>query len=385
MSKKDYYEVLGVSRTASEQEIKKAYRQLALKFHPDKNQGDKSAESRFKEAAEAYSVLGDAKKKEQYDRFGHATTGSQGYSSGGMSMDDIFEHFGDIFGGSHPFESFFGGSRGRTGRSANKGSNLRIKLKLTLHEIANGIEKKLKVDKYVPCEICKGSGAKDSSSKKACSTCRGMGQVTQITNTFIGQMQTTTTCPKCFGEGSVIADFCNSCSGEGRIRGEEIIKINIPAGVTDGMQLTMSGKGNIAERGGYAGDLLILIEEIEDEVLKRDGINIVYDLYISFIDAALGIVSEIPTIDGKAKIKIDPGTQSGKILRLKEKGIPEVNSYNKGDQLVYVNVWTPKELTKDERTILEKLKNSENFQPNPSRHDRSLFERMKEYFNVFCF
>lgn len=384
MSKKDYYEVLGVSRSASEQEIKKAYRQLALKFHPDKNQGDKTAEARFKEAAEAYSVLSDSKKKGQYDRFGHTNMGGQGFSGGGMSMDDIFEHFGDVFGGSHPFESFFGGSRGRAGRSANKGSNLRIKLKLTLQEIANGVEKKLKVDKYISCETCAGTGAKNAGSNKTCSTCKGRGQVTQVTNTFIGQMQTTTTCPTCYGEGSVIADFCSSCRGEGRIRGEEVIKINIPAGISNGMQLSMSGKGNAAERGGYNGDLLILIEEIEDEILKRDGINIVYDLFISFVDAALGTVSEIPTIDGKVKIKIDPGTQSGKILRLKGKGIPEVNSYNKGDQLVYINVWTPKELSRDERNILEKLKNSENFQPNPSMHDRSFFERMKEYFNVFC-
>ncbi|MBL4655372.1 MAG: molecular chaperone DnaJ [Bacteroidia bacterium] len=388
MSKRDYYEVLGVSNSASEQEIKKAYRKLAIKYHPDKNPGDSAAEANFKEAAEAYSALSDPQKKQRYDQFGHAgvggaASGGFGGMGGGMSMDDIFEHFGDIFGGAHPFESFFGGGRSSRTRT-NRGSNLRIKLKLNLSEIANGVEKKIKVNKHVICNACEGSGAKDASAKKTCNTCNGIGQVSQVTSTFLGQMQTTTTCPSCHGQGEMISDFCTTCGGEGRTRDESVVSVNVPAGVADGMQLSLSGKGNAPQRGGVAGDLLILIEEADDDVLKRDGTNVIYDLYVSFTDAALGTSVEIPTIDGKAKIKIEPGTQSRKILRLKGKGLPEINSYGKGDQLVYINIWTPKELSKEEKNLLEKLKDSKNFQPNPSRHDRGFFDRMKEYFGVFC-
>lgn len=378
MSKRDYYDILGVSRNANADEIKKAYRKLAIKYHPDKNPNDKDAEEKFKEAAEAYEVLSSPDKKQRYDQFGHSGMGNGGYGGGHMNMEDIFSQFGDIFGGAHPFENFFGGTR--SGRRMNRGSNLRIKVKLTLEEIANGVEKKIKVSKLVPCETCNGTGAKDNSSFSTCATCKGAGSVRRVTNTILGQMQTTTTCPSCQGEGQTISAKCNSCHGEGVTRGEETISIRIPAGVSEGIQLSMSGKGNAAQRGGIPGDLLILIEEIEHPELKRDGIHVIYDLYISFIDATLGISTEVPTIDGKAKIKIEPGTQGGKILRLKSKGLPEINSYTRGDQLVHINIWTPKTLTKEEKALLEKLQQSANFKPNPGKNDKGFFERMKEYF-----
>jgi len=385
MSKRDYYDILGVSRTAEAAEIKSAYRKLAIKYHPDKNPDDKDAEDKFKEAAEAYEILSNAEKRQRYDQFGHSGSGASGFGGGGghMNMEDIFSQFGDIFGGGgSPFDSFFGGggSRGGGGRRVQRGSNLRIKVKLTLEEIAKGVEKKVKVNKQVSCSTCNGTGAKDKSSYHTCNTCGGAGSVRRVTNTILGQMQTTSTCPTCNGEGVEITAKCTTCKGEGLERGEETIAINIPAGVSEGMQLSMSGKGNAAPRGGVAGDLIILIEEVPHETLKRDGINIIYDLYINFADAALGTSIEIPTIDGKAKIKIDPGTQGGKILRLKGKGIPEVNSYHKGDQLVYVNVWTPKVVSQEERSLLEKLKSSANFKPQPGKSEKSFFERIKEYF-----
>lgn len=385
MSKRDYYDILGVARGADEKEIKSAYRKLAVKYHPDKNPGDHEAEEKFKEAAEAYDVLSNPQKKQRYDQFGHAgSSASGGGYGGGMNMDDIFSQFGDIFGGGgHPFESFFGGGGGgsRGGRRVAKGTNLRIKVKLTLEEIAKGVEKKVKVNKQVNCHTCDGSGAKDKSSFHTCNTCGGSGSVRRVTNTILGQMQTTSTCPTCNGEGVEITAKCTTCRGEGLERGEETIAINIPAGVSEGMQLSMSGKGNAAPRGGIAGDLIILIEEIPHETLKRDGLNIIYDLYINFADATLGTSVEVPTIDGKAKIKIDPGTQAGKILRLKGKGIPEVNSYHKGDQLIYVNIWTPKAVSSDEKEILQKLKESPNFKPQPGKSEKSFFERIKEYFD----
>jgi molecular chaperone DnaJ len=385
MSKRDYYDILGVARGADEKEIKSAYRKLAVKYHPDKNPGDHEAEEKFKEAAEAYDVLSNPQKKQRYDQFGHAgSSASGGGYGGGMNMDDIFSQFGDIFGGGgHPFESFFGGGGGgsRGGRRVAKGTNLRIKVKLTLEEIAKGVEKKVKVNKQVHCHTCDGSGAKDKSSFHTCNTCGGSGSVRRVTNTILGQMQTTSTCPTCNGEGVEITAKCTTCRGEGLERGEETIAINIPAGVSEGMQLSMSGKGNAAPRGGVAGDLIILIEEIPHEALKRDGLNIIYDLYINFVDATLGTNVEVPTIDGKAKIKIDPGTQAGKILRLKGKGIPEVNSYHKGDQLIYVNIWTPKAVSSDEKEILQKLKESPNFKPQPGKSEKSFFERIKEYFD----
>lgn len=378
MAKRDYYDVLGVSRNADQAEIKAAYRKLAIKYHPDKNPDNKEAEEKFKEAAEAYEVLSNPEKRQRYDRFGHSGGAGGGFGGGGMNMEDIFSQFGDIFGGS-PFESFFGGGSQRT-RRVVKGTNLRIKVKLTLQEIAKGTEKKIKVNKQIICPTCDGSGARDKSSFHTCRTCGGTGAVRRVTNTILGQMQTTSTCPTCNGEGVEISAKCPACHGDGLVRGEETISINIPAGVSDGMQLSMSGKGNAAPRGGVPGDLIILIEELPHETLKRDGINIVYDLYINFVDAALGTSSEIPTIDGKAKIKIEPGTQGGKILRLKGKGIPEVNSYHRGDQLVYVNVWTPKALSSEERALLERLRNSPNFKPQPGRNEKTFFERIKEYF-----
>ncbi|GGG93065.1 chaperone protein DnaJ [Parapedobacter pyrenivorans] len=381
MAKRDYYDVLGISRNADQAEIKSAYRKLAIKYHPDKNPDNKEAEEKFKEAAEAYEVLSNSEKRQRYDQFGHAGGASGGFGGGGMNMEDIFSQFGDIFGGGgSPFESFFGGGGQRGGRRVTKGSNLRIKVKLTLHEIAKGAEKKIKVNKQVVCSTCDGSGAKDKSSFHTCRTCGGTGAVRRVTNTILGQMQTTSTCPTCNGEGVEISAKCTACHGDGLVRGEETISINIPAGVSEGMQLSMSGKGNAAPRGGVPGDLIILIEELPHESLKRDGTNVIYDLYVNFVDAALGTSVEIPTIDGKAKIKIESGTQGGKILRLKGKGVPEVNSYHKGDQLVYVNVWTPKAVSSEEKDLLERLRNSPNFKPQPGRNEKTFFERIKEYF-----
>ena len=392
MSKRDYYDILGVSKSSSPEEIKKAYRKLAIKYHPDKNPDDHTAEDKFKEAAEAYEILSNPEKKQRYDHYGHAGVGGAaggggGYGGGGMNMEDIFSQFGDIFGGGggggSPFESFFGGGQqrgGASGRRVAKGSNLRIKVKLTLEEIAHGAEKKIKVNKQIVCKTCDGSGAKDKSSISTCKSCGGSGSVRRVTNTILGQMQTTSTCPTCNGSGTQITSKCNSCHGEGTVRGEETISINIPAGVSDGMQLSMSGKGNAAPNGGIPGDLIILIEETPHEFLKREGNNVVYDLHLSIVDAALGYSAEVPTIDGKAKIKIEPGTQSGKLLRLKGKGIPEVNSYHRGDQIIHVNIWTPKALSSEERAILEKLRDSANFKPQPGKNDKSFFEKMKEYF-----
>ncbi len=386
MSKRDYYDVLGVSRGADADEIKKAYRKMAIKYHPDKNPGDKQAEENFKEAAEAYEVLSSPDKKARYDQFGHAANAHSanggGFGGGGMNMEDIFSQFGDIFGGGSPFGDIFGGGGRQSGggRRVQRGSNLRIKVRLTLEEIANGTEKKIKVNKQVTCKTCDGTGAKDRSSVQTCKTCGGAGAVRRVTNTILGQMQTTSTCPTCNGEGTVVTAKCTTCHGEGVTRDEELISINIPAGVSEGMQLSMSGKGNAAPRGGVPGDLIILIEEIPHETLKRDGNNVIYDLHINFVDAALGTSVEVPTIDGKAKIKIDPGTQGGKILRLKAKGVPEVNSYHRGDQLIHVNIWTPKALSREERELLEKLQDSPNFKPSPGKNEKSFFERMKEYF-----
>ena len=391
MSKRDFYDVLGVAKSASAEEIKKAYRKMAIKYHPDKNPGDKQAEDNFKEAAEAYEILSNAEKKQRYDHYGHAGVGGAssggggGYGGGGMNMDDIFSQFGDIFGGGggSPFDSFFGGggqSRGGGGRRVAKGSNLRIKVKLTLEEIANGAEKKIKVNKQITCKTCDGSGAKDKGSVSTCKTCGGSGAVRRVTNTILGQMQTTATCPTCHGSGQQITAKCGSCHGEGTVRGEETITINIPAGVSEGMQLSMAGKGNAAPNGGVPGDLIILIEELPHDTLKREGNNIVYDLHVSIIDAALGFSAEVPTIDGKAKIKIEPGTQSGKLLRLKGKGIPEINSYHRGDEIIHVNIWTPKALSTEERALLEKLRESPNFKPQPGKNDKSFFDKMKEYF-----
>lgn len=375
MTKRDYYEVLEISKSASEAEIKKAYRKLALKYHPDKNPGDTQAEDKFKEAAEAYEVLSNPGKRERYDRFGHSGVNDQG--GFGMSMDDIFSNFGDIFGGAF---GGFGGFGGGQRRRVNKGSNLRVKVKLSLEEIAEGVEKKIKVNKYVKCEPCSGSGAQHGSSYSSCQTCRGTGQVTRVTNTFLGQMQTTSTCPSCGGEGRTITQKCTSCGGDGIVRGEEVISINIPAGVAEGMQLSVSGKGNAGARDGINGDLIIYIEEKEHEELVRDGNNLIYEKYISFPQAALGCQIEVPTLEGKARITLEAGTQSGKVLRLKSKGLPNIERYGKGDLLVNVNVWTPQNLSKEEKEMMENLMKSENFNPAPSKSQKSFFSRMKEYF-----
>jgi molecular chaperone DnaJ len=382
MGKRDYYEVLGVSKDATKDEIKKAYRKNALKFHPDKNPGDKKAEENFKEAAEAYEVLSNDDKKARYDRYGHAGMGNggNGFGGGGMTVEDIFSSFGDIFG-----DAFgggfgaFGGSRSR-GKRVNKGSNLRVKVKLNLQEIAAGTEKKIKVTKYDTCTVCTGTGAADASSVSTCQTCHGSGHVTRLTNTMLGQMQTTSVCPSCGGEGSTITKKCTACYGEGIVQKEDVIKINIPAGVGKGMQMTVSGKGNAPRRGGVNGDLLVVIDEEEHPELMREGNDLIYNLFVSIPDAILGTQVEIPTVDNNVKINIEPGTQSGRILRLRGKGLPEVNGYGRGDLLVNVNVWIPKKTTKEENKIIEKFRDSTSFTPDPDKNDKGFFERMRGYF-----
>jgi len=383
MAKRDYYEVLGVSKSADAAELKKAYRKLAVQYHPDRNPDDKTAEDKFKEAAEAYEVLSDPDKKAKYYRYGHAAVDGQGgFSGGGMTMDDIFSQFGDVFGDSG-FGSFFGGGGGgaASGRQrGQKGTNLRIKVSLTLEEIAHGVHKKIKVKKEVSCNTCNGSGAKDSSSVKVCNTCGGNGVVRQVRNTFLGQMQTTVTCPTCNGSGKIISSFCGGCKGSGTSHGEETIDIDIPAGVEAGMQLSMRTRGNAGQKGGPAGDLIINIEEKEHEFLQRDGQNILFEQFLSFADASIGTQVEVPTLDGKVRIKIPPGTQSGKIFRLQDKGLPTVQGYGKGDQLIHVNVWTPKKLTQEERDLLEKMRSMPNFTPSPQKSDRTLYEKLRDYF-----
>ncbi len=368
MAKRDYYEVLGVSKGASEAEIKKAYRQLAIKYHPDKNPDDASAEDKFKEAAEAYEILSDPEKKSRYDQFGHAGMGGGfgGGGGGGMNMDDIFSNFGDIFG-----QAFGGG--GRSGGSRRvKGSNLRIKVKLNLEEIAFGVTKKVKVFKMVNAE---------GVSYDTCGTCKGSGQIRRVQQTILGAMQTATTCHVCNGAGKSVKSKPKDADANGQKREEELIEINIPAGVGEGMTLNVSGKGNAGPFGGVPGDLLVQIEEEEHATLKRDGINLYHDLYINFADAALGASVEVPLVKGKAQIKIDAGTQSGKILRLKGKGLPEVNGYGHGDLLVNINVWTPQKLNSEEKELLEKLRTAEHFQPAPGSKDKSFFHRVREMFS----
>ncbi len=392
MSKRDYYEVLGVSKSATADELKKSYRKIAMQFHPDRNPGNAEAEEKFKEAAEAYDVLSNPDKRAQYDRFGHAGMGGNagyggGPGAGGMRMEDIFQNFGDVFG-DDVFGSFFGGGRQGGGgrRQGSRGANMRIKLKMTFEEIANGANKKIKVKKSIACPQCSGSGAKDKSSIQTCGTCSGSGQVRRVANTFLGQMQTVTTCPTCNGEGSSITSKCSNCKGEGRVYGEETLSLDIPPGVHDGMQLSMAGRGNAGERGGPPGDLLLLIEEEKHEFLTRRDLDVVYQLHISFPDAVLGMNAEVPTIDGKAKIKIPPGTQSGRVFRLKGKGFPAFqNTYEKGDQLIEVLIWTPQNLTHDERSMIEKLQNSNNLKPGADakreHDDKGFFDKIKDVFS----
>lgn len=366
--KRDYYEVLGVSKSTSAAEIKKAYRKLALKYHPDKNPGDNEAEEKFKEAAEAYEVLSDAEKKSRYDQFGHAGMGGAGGFGGGMNMDDIFSQFGDIFGSAFGGGSF-GGARG--GSRVVKGSNLRVKMKLNLQEIAEGVAKKIKVNKLVNA---------DGVTYKDCPTCNGTGRITRISQTFLGAMQTQTTCNACRGAGKTIDKKPSDADAQGLKRKEEVIEIDIPAGVEEGMQLSVTGKGNAGPFNGIPGDLIVVIEEVEHEDLRRDGQHLHYEAYVNFVDAVLGDSIEVPTVSGKAKIKIDAGTQSGKTLRLKGKGLPVLQGYGTGDLFVHINVWTPKKASKEEKELLEKLRNSPNFEPKPDHNDKGFFQRMKDMF-----
>ncbi|OYT10494.1 MAG: molecular chaperone DnaJ [Bacteroidetes bacterium 4572_112] len=379
MAKRDYYEVLGVDKNADAATIKKAYRKKAIQHHPDKNPDDSSAEDKFKEAAEAYEVLSDDNKKARYDQYGHAgmggAAGGGGFGGGGMNMDDIFSQFGDIFGGGG-----FGGGGRRSGRRVNRGSNLRVRVKLSLKDIAHGAEKKIKVNKYIACDSCSGTGA-ESGETQTCTTCNGSGHVTRVQQTFLGNMQTQSVCPSCNGDGQIIKHKCKKCSGNGVVKGEEVVTLNIPAGVEDGMQLSVSGKGNAAVRGGINGDMIVVIEELPHDELKRDDNNLLYDHYISIPDAVLGTTIEIPTVDGKAKVKIPAGTQAGKVFRLRGKGLPSVDYKGTGDLLVNINVWTPQDLNDEETKIMEKLQKSESFDPKPTSKDKSFFDRMRDYFH----
>ncbi len=372
----DYYEVLKISKSATPAEIKKAYRKKALKYHPDKNPGDKTAEEKFKQAAEAYEILSDPNKKARYDQFGHAAFegGSGGFQGGHMNMDDIFSQFGDIFGGAFGGGGFsgFGGGSSR-GRARVKGSNLRIRVKLTLEEIANGVEKKVKVRRKVQAE---------GASFKTCTTCHGSGQVMRVTNTILGRMQTSSTCPTCQGAGEILDKRPKNADNSGLIQKEETVSIKIPAGVTEGVQLKVNGKGNAAPgNNAIDGDLIVVIEELEHETLKREGTNLHHDLYINFSEAVLGVSKNIATVTGKVKIKIEPGTQSGKILRLRGKGLPSIDSYGNGDLLIHVNVWTPQNLSKEQKQFFDKMMDNENFAPNPSKNDKSFFEKVKDMFS----
>jgi molecular chaperone DnaJ len=373
MSKRDYYDILGVDKTSDEKTIKKAYRKIALKYHPDRNPDDKDAEEKFKEAAEAYEILSDADKKARYDRFGHqgmsGAAGGGGGGFGGMNMDDIFDQFGDIFGGAFGG----GGRRGGGGRQrVARGSDLRIKIKLSLQEVANGVKKKIKVNKLVNAE---------GVTYSTCGTCNGQGRVLRVQQTMLGAMQTQSTCQSCHGTGKTIGKRPSGADAQGLKRQEELVEINIPAGVEEGMQLKVGGKGNAGPFDGVPGDLLVVIEEETNELLQRDGQNLHYEAYVSFVDAALGDSLEVPLVEGKAKIKVEAGTQSGKMLRLRGKGLPSVQGYGTGDLFVHINVWTPKKLSSEEKTILEKLKDSENFKPKPSTKEQGFFSKMKDFFS----
>ena len=367
--KKDFYEILGLSKGASASEIKKAYRKKAIEFHPDKNPGDKEAEANFKKAAEAYEVLSDPNKKSQYDQYGHSAFESGGFGAGGgMNMDDIFSQFGDIFG-----SAFGGGSYGGFGQSQTRGrgSNLRIRVQLSLYEVVNGVEKKIKVIRKI-----QASGV----SYTTCGTCKGRGQVMRVTNTILGRMQSASTCPKCNGSGQVISYRPSGSDANGMLENEEAVSIKIPAGVEDGMQLKVTGKGNEAAGNGISGDLLVLIEEMPDDSFVREGNHLHFDLYVNIAEAALGVSKEINLLEGKVRIKLESGIQSGKTLRLRGKGIPDINSYGKGDLLVHVNVWTPKTLNKEQKQFFQKMLEDENFTPNPDKSDKSFFEKVKDMF-----
>jgi molecular chaperone DnaJ len=396
MEKRDYYEVLEVAKTATADEIKKAYRKKAIQYHPDKNPGDKEAEEKFKEAAEAYEVLSNPDKRARYDQFGHAGMSGAagnggpfggGFDAGGMSMDDIFSMFGDIFGGhrgfSGGFSSGFGGGYGNGsggGAARYRGSDLRVKVKLTLKEVSTGVEKKFKLKKYVPCTHCHGTGAEGDGGTETCATCHGSGTVIRNQQTILGTMQTRVNCPTCGGEGKIIKNKCHECAGEGIVYGEEVVNVNIPKGVAEGMQLTARGKGNAGKHNGVPGDLLIVIEEEPNNELIRDENDLLYNLLLSVPTAALGGTVEIPTIEGRAKVKIDPGTQPGKVLRLRGKGLPVVNGYGTGDLLVNVSVYVPETLTKEEKKALETMETSDNFKPSATVKEK-IFRKFKHMFD----
>lgn len=382
MEKRDYYEVLGVPKTATAEELKKAYRKKAIQYHPDKNPGNKEAEEKFKEAAEAYDVLSNPDKRARYDQFGHNMGNMGGGASGfggfggGMSMEDIFSHFGDIFGGGF---GGFGGS-GRSRQRVNKGSDIRVKVRVTLKDIAHGVEKKIKIPRWVACDQCKGTGAKDGTAYTTCSHCNGTGTVNRVQQTFLGNIQTTSTCPNCNGEGKIIKDKCSHCGGEGIEKKEEVVKIKIPAGVYEGMTLSMRGMGNAARHGGVAGDLLILIEEERDPELQRDENDLIYNLMLDFPTAVLGGKVEVPTVDGRARLTIAPGTQPGKVLRLKGKGLPSADSYGTGDLLVNVMVYVPQNLSSEEKKVIENMKESPNITPTEDEK-KQIFSRLKHLFD----
>lgn len=387
---RDYYEILGVDRSAGAVEIKKAYRKLALEYHPDRNPGDTEAETKFKEAAEAYEVLSDAEKRARYDRFGHAgVRGNGGAGPGGQGfqdISDIFNAFSDIFGGGTIFDEVFGaqGRGGRGGRRQGRpGSDLRIKLPLTLEEIAEGSEKKIKVRKQVACEVCAGTGAEEGEAGYAtCPTCQGMGEIRQVSRSVFGQFVNVRPCPNCQGEGRIIEKRCRACGGEGRQRGEETIPIAVPPGVLEGHYLTIRGAGNAGLRGGPPGDIRVEIEEVPHEDFTREGLDIYHDVYLSFPDAALGTEIEVPTLKGRARLQVDPGVQSGKILRMRERGLPELNGTRRGDQMVRLHVWTPRRLSDEDRRTLERLRESPAFQPAPTRDGdlKSFFSKVKDVF-----
>ena len=383
--KRDYYEVLGVAKNASADEIKKAYRKLAIKYHPDKNPGNKEAEEKFKEAAEAYSVLSDADKKAKYDQFGHAGVDGAGpdFSGGFGNLNDILNDlfggaFGGGFGGFGGFGGGFGGGQRR--ERVYRGRDIRVRVKLTLEEIAHGVEKEISIEKSVPCKDCGGKGARNSSDIKTCPACNGTGQVQRVVNSFLGQTVTYSTCQQCGGEGKIISNPCGTCHGTGLVRQRETIKVKIPAGVEAGMQMTVQGEGHAAKNNGINGDLLVVIEEQEHPDLRREGSNLYYTKVISIMDAMLGCEVEIPCIDGKYKVKVEPGTQSGTVVRLRGRGLPSVNSYGTGDLYVKFAVWIPKKLNKEEKSLFESMKNNDSFRPNPTKEDKSFFEKLKDLF-----
>lgn len=377
-AKRDYYEVLGVNRNASKEDLRKAYRKLAMQYHPDRNPNNKDAEEKFKEAAEAYEVLNDDEKKSRYDRFGHEGMRGGGYSPGFNDVNDIFSHFSDIFGGSSIFDDFFGGSqrtRSRKRTSGTPGSDLRITLKLTLEEIAAGVAKKVKVKKQIKCDQCGGSGAEPGSSTKTCPVCQGTGEVKSVSRSVFGQFVNITQCNNCNGEGVVVDVPCKKCLGEGRITDESTVKINVPPGVHEGSYMTLRGEGNAGKRNGPAGDIIVVFQELPHEYFVRDGDDIVYDLYISFPDAALGVEVEVPTLTGKALLKIDPGTAPGKLLKMRDKGIRHLNQGGSGDQIVKVNVEIPKKLSSKEKELLKELAQSPNFKMSSKSDEKSFFKR----------